>query len=535
MGNSGNVTITNHRMEEGFKNIIEKTTKIPISQLQQKVNEETVKICRVTKFYNGIDILEIEVDSRNINKCYANYNIFDTNVNVTYTPKGNEGQDETGHFIQPFKPIYCVAAKLSNNMYVNLGFIDRDNQNINFNHNGELLLQVGDNKISITDDRLNIMSNRFFINGLPFSEPEFENILDKEEVEERLFFKQDLLVSGENIKTVNNQSLLGGGNIDIQGGGSGDYPSLTGKPKINGVELLGDKSSSDLGIVIPTKTSDLVNDSGFITSGYHDNSKQDKASLDSDVSNLGYLKEHQSLSNYYTKSETDSAINSHHDSSKLDVSVITDYYKKSETDSLLANKADSVHSHSINDVTNLSTSLNGKVDKVNGKGLSTVDFTDTNYVHTDNNFTNSLKSKLNGLENYDDSEVRTLIGAKQDALVSGSNIKTINNTSLLGNGNINITNELVKVYDADGVKCYHDNNWVSVIIDKTVDFQQANTDVILAELGADYGSPANTRQKVHTTSNVYAMVNSNGRVTARHDTVQSRTINGVIMYPLKNN
>ena len=32
--------------------------------------------------------------------------------------------------------------------------------------------------------------------------------------------KQDTLVSGTNIKTINNESLLGSGNISIQGGGS---------------------------------------------------------------------------------------------------------------------------------------------------------------------------------------------------------------------------------------------------------------------------------------------------------------------------
>ena len=32
--------------------------------------------------------------------------------------------------------------------------------------------------------------------------------------------KQDTLVSGTNIKTINNESLLGSGNIDIQSGGS---------------------------------------------------------------------------------------------------------------------------------------------------------------------------------------------------------------------------------------------------------------------------------------------------------------------------
>ena len=41
--------------------------------------------------------------------------------------------------------------------------------------------------------------------------------------------KQDILVSGTNIKTINNESLLGSGNITIQGGGGGDsLPDQTG-------------------------------------------------------------------------------------------------------------------------------------------------------------------------------------------------------------------------------------------------------------------------------------------------------------------
>ena len=90
--------------------------------------------------------------------------------------------------------------------------------------------------------------------------------------------KQEALVSGANIKTINNQSILGEGNINIEGGsGTTDYSDLENKPKINNVELNGNKSLQDLGIQprgnyaltedIPTKTSDLQNDSGFIT-GY---------------------------------------------------------------------------------------------------------------------------------------------------------------------------------------------------------------------------------------------------------------------------
>ena len=64
--------------------------------------------------------------------------------------------------------------------------------------------------------------------------------------------------------------VTGGG-----GGGSSDYPDLNNKPSINNVELVGNKSLNDLGIQpkgnyalesdIPTKTSNLTNDSGFIT------------------------------------------------------------------------------------------------------------------------------------------------------------------------------------------------------------------------------------------------------------------------------
>lgn len=80
-------------------------------------------------------------------------------------------------------------------------------------------------------------------------------------------------------------------------GGSKNYEELDNLPKINNVELKGNKTTSDLGIIIPevptnisafnndsgyitssslpTKTSQLDNDSGFIDNTYHDSTKQD--------------------------------------------------------------------------------------------------------------------------------------------------------------------------------------------------------------------------------------------------------------------
>ena len=96
---------------------------------------------------------------------------------------------------------------------------------------------------------------------------------DLEQIQSQVAGKQDMLVSGTNIKTINHQSLLGEGNINIQGGsgGSSDYEDLDNKPSINDVELTGNKSLDDLGIQpqgdyalsseIPSALSELADDS----------------------------------------------------------------------------------------------------------------------------------------------------------------------------------------------------------------------------------------------------------------------------------
>ena len=72
---------------------------------------------------------------------------------------------------------------------------------------------------------------------------------------------QPKLTSGTNIKTINNESLLGSGNITIQGGSSVDvvtsWEATLSDTKVPSEKLV--KNTID-GLSIPTKTSDLTND-----------------------------------------------------------------------------------------------------------------------------------------------------------------------------------------------------------------------------------------------------------------------------------
>jgi len=128
--------------------------------------------------------------------------------------------------------------------------------------------------------------------------------------------KQDALVSGTNIKTVNGESLLGSGNIEIQGGGGSGEENVIETVKVNGVALTPD-SEKAVDVDVPTKTSDLQNDSGFIT-GFTETdptvpswAKQpNKPSYNySEIGNTpdlsGFItKSVNDLTNYYLKSDT---------------------------------------------------------------------------------------------------------------------------------------------------------------------------------------------------------------------------------------
>ena len=92
------------------------------------------------------------------------------------------------------------------------------------------------------------------------------------------YTKQDTLVSGTNIKTINNESILGSGNITIQGGGT-QQQSDWNQSDSAAVDYIKNKPAIP---TVPTTVSSFTNDAGYITSA--------------------------ALSSYYTKTEIDAMI-----------------------------------------------------------------------------------------------------------------------------------------------------------------------------------------------------------------------------------
>lgn len=90
--------------------------------------------------------------------------------------------------------------------------------------------------------------------------------------------KQDELVSGVNIKTINNESILGSGNITIQGGGT-QVQADWNQSDTTAVDYIKNKPTIP---TVPTNVSSFTNDAGYITSA--------------------------ALSSYYTKTEIDAML-----------------------------------------------------------------------------------------------------------------------------------------------------------------------------------------------------------------------------------
>lgn len=244
--------------------------------------------------------------------------------------------------------------------------------------------------------------------------------------------KQDKLVSGTNIKTINSQSLLGEGNIEItvQGGGITDAP--------NDGKLYGRKSEQWTEVVIPD-TSNLATKAEL-------GAKLDTATYNEEKATFALKTEIPNTENLATKTELTEGL-----AGKANTSDLSNYLTTSNAQSTYATKSElgaklDVETYNSEKATfALKSELPDTSDFITTETAAATYQPKGEYLTAvpDNYVTDE---ELNG-KGYATTEQ---LNAKQDTLVSGTNIKTVNGNSLLGSGDITIeggTGSGVKEWD----------------------------------------------------------------------------------------
>lgn len=205
-----------------------------------------------------------------------------------------------------------------------------------------------------------------------------------------------------------------------------DYVQLMNKPSINGYTLEGNKTNAQLGI--PTKTSDISNDSGFVEDKNYVHTDENFTSAEK--TKLGGISDGAEANVQANWSETDPMEDSFIKNKPTIPSKTSDLTNDSNY------VADSDYKHTDNNYTtadkNSVATIRDKVDKVVGKGLSTNDLTDdlkANYddahtkahEHSNKNvldattasFTLDDKTKLSNIESG--AQKNTITGVKGSA------------------------------------------------------------------------------------------------------------------------
>lgn len=206
--------------------------------------------------------------------------------------------------------------------------------------------------------------------------------------------KQDKLVSGENIKTINGISLLGDGNIVITGSGEGGSVDLSDYYTKSEVDNLIDNVEVDL--------------TDYATTSYVNNNFQPKGNYQPAGDYLTEIP-----ADYVTESELEETLND------------KDYATKSEIPTIPTNVSDFT-----NDAGYITENYVEEYYQPKGDYLTSVP---SEYV---------TESELNA-KGY---ATTTQVNVKQDKLISGTNIKSINGLSLVGGGNIQIETDLSDYY-----------------------------------------------------------------------------------------
>lgn len=224
--------------------------------------------------------------------------------------------------------------------------------------------------------------------------------------EQAVASKQDILVSGQNIKTINGQSVLGEGNIEIQGGGTITVDSALSTTSENPVQNK----------VITTALNDKASKAELATK--QDSINKYVSSISPNPQTTGFIFSTISVNAEGEPSIVDFQLNNTKDP---DIEFEADRTNPAQLKSYIKLSANVLKKAVADQIYATKTELEGKVDDADIADMLTKSEAASTYQPKGEYATTS---QLSG---------------KQDTLVSGTNIKTINGEPILGSGNIEIS------------------------------------------------------------------------------------------------
>ena len=256
-----------------------------------------------------------------------------------------------------------------------------------------------------------------------------EDGLKIDSLDKEMATKQDLLVSGTNIKTINSQSLLGEGNIEIKSGSNIPFLFINYTTHLSGnfyavKKAIASKKPFELYYVNILGYGDIAAPEVCFVSG----------------ENIQATFHFESTTANHTVVQTTIT--------PTGVSANTSYHSYQEQ-LVSGTNIKTINGESILGEGNLEISGGGgttdytqltnkpqinSVELSGNKSLSDLGIpTKTSELTNDSGFLTSIPD-----EYVTETELNAGLGNKQDTLVSGTNIKTVNGESLLGSGNIDI-------------------------------------------------------------------------------------------------